>query len=139
MTRRRSVLLLVFAALAAAAAACGSTAPTPTPPPADGPIAWDRALEATDDDGGFTKDQALTLFATAFGPLPGVDVAQDLTGIHDQTPAVLAVLRYRDQLTPEQQAAIDRYLAPTPDAVEVRVRRSRPRSRSGSPRPSPTR
>jgi hypothetical protein len=84
-----------------------SFGPKPTPAPQS---AWQRRLAAIQPNGTFAKDDALALFATAYGPLPGVDVARD-TGIADGTLAIRAVMAVRAQLTQEQRDAIDRAIA----------------------------
>src|SRR5688500_18395139 len=113
MPARRRLLVRVATTLMLAAL-LGSCAP-PASPAASGWIAkweprnaWERALDAIDPTTGtFAKDDALRLFATAFGPLPGVDVPQDLTGITDRTIAIAAVMNHADALTPEQLAAVE--------------------------------
>jgi hypothetical protein len=89
-----------------------------TPPPLPPETAWDRALAAIGDDGRFSLDAALTLFAMAYEPLPGVDVQQDLTGVTDLSIAIQAVMAHRDELTAEQLAAVDRALE-IPDGTDV--------------------
>jgi len=103
-------------------------APAATPSPSgwvaqwEPRTAWERALNAIDPStGNFAKDDALRLFATAFGPLPGVDVQQDLTGITDRTIAISAVMAHRDELTPEQLSAIDAAIAPPAGSEQIIV------------------
>lgn len=131
----RSWLAATAGVLAVAATACGSpsapatsaapsAAPSSTLAPSDGwtpETAWERALAAVDADGSFSKDAALALFATAYGPLPGIDVGQDLTGIFSRTIAIRAVERHRDDLSEEQRQAIDAYLEPPADAVRITI------------------
>jgi hypothetical protein len=133
LTRLR--LALAAGLLSVAATACGSpdalstsTAegrpPSPTPGvPAEWTPAtpWERALAEVDEDGSFSTDAALALFATAYGPLPGVDIRQDLAGVVSRTIAIRAVDRHRDSLSEEQREAIDRYLKPPADAATVVV------------------
>ena len=57
----------------------------------------------------------------AFGPVPGVDGKQDLTGVEDRTPALEAVERHRAELTDEQRAAVDAYLEPPADAFRIEI------------------
>ena len=87
----------------------------PSPRPT---TAWERALGNIDDNGRYSLEAALTLFATAYGPLPGVEVEQDLSGVTDRTAAIAAVMGHADELSAEQRAAIDAYLAPPSDADE---------------------
>jgi hypothetical protein len=94
--------------------------PTPPPPP-EPQTAWERALRDTDEQGFYSKDAALRLFATAFGPLPGVDAQEDLTGIEDRTIAIRAIKRHLAELTGAQRKAIDAALAPSAKAVRVRI------------------
>ena len=102
----------------ASSTAAGDLLGSGTPPPLPPATAWDRALAGIDDDGRFSLDAALTLFATAYGPLPGVDVEQDRTGVTDTSIAIRAVMAHRDELTPEQLAAVERALE-VPDGTDV--------------------
>jgi hypothetical protein len=86
--------------------------------------AWQRALGAIGEDGHFSLQAALDLFATAFGPVPGSTTTQDLTGIFDLTIAVNAVMAHEDELTAEQRTAIDRYLEIPADATTIVVESS---------------
>jgi hypothetical protein len=107
----------------------GCNAPTGGPNGTAGPganlwapqTAWERALGNIDADGYYSKDAALTLFATAYGPLPGVAAKQDQTGIFSRTIAIRAVSRVEDQLTQEQRDAITAYLTPPDDATTVEI------------------
>jgi hypothetical protein len=104
----------------------GDSSPPATPDPAGSPqweprTAWERAVVEVDENGAYSREAALTLFATAYGPLPGVDVQQDLTGLEDRTLAIDAVARHRDALTDEQRSAIDAYLAPPEGAITIEV------------------
>lgn len=106
------------------AIACGGTTPSPSlsPTTARPETAWQRAIDAIDDNGQFSLEAALNLFATAYGPLPGVHIEQDTSGaIFDRTIAIRAVLAHRDELTPEQQAAVEAYLEPPEDAELIVV------------------
>ena len=113
----------LLAALFLATACSPAASPSPAPSEAGAgwvpETAWERALTAVDENGRFPKDAALTLFATAFGPVPGVDARQDLTGVFSRTIAIRAVDRVRDELTQEQRDAIDRHLAPPEGAVKI--------------------
>lgn len=141
----RPWLALAGGLLSIATTACGSStalpssasesaSPSPTPDvlaewaPA---TAWERALAEVDEDGSFSKDAALALFATAYGPLPGVDIRQDLAGVVSRTIAIRAVERHRESLSEEQREAIDRYLEPPADAVTIVIP---PVAESGSSR-----
>jgi hypothetical protein len=101
------------------------TSPTPvTPPPSfaaapEGP--WEAELDDVAADGTRSLDSALQLFAMAYGPIPGVDAPPDAGEVHEGTLARRAVLARYDQLTAEQQAAVDEWLAPDPDAPFVLI------------------
>src|SRR5688572_2194658 len=108
----RAAVLLAAAVLGSAAcsqatpagsgaAPGGLTSPGPAAgaPQWEPQTAWERAVVDVDVNGEYSKDAALRLFATAFGPLPGVDVKQDLRGVEDRTLAVEAVDRHRAELT----------------------------------------
>jgi hypothetical protein len=96
--------------------ASGSINASPPPPP-EPRNAWERALFDTDDHGDYTTDAALRLFATAFGPLPGVDVQADVTGIHDRTVAIDAVRRHWAELSAAQRTAVEAAIA-TPEGAK---------------------
>jgi len=130
--RRRGAqvrIAVVAAAVSLAVSACGSPglyvpgAPNPAaesagPGPsggddANGPTtAWGRAIAGIGRDGTVSLDTALAAFSVVFGPLPGVEPP---TG--DPAVSVSAsgptrwILNHWDELTPDQQAAVDRYLA----------------------------
>ncbi|HEX2626058.1 MAG TPA: hypothetical protein VHL56_04050 [Candidatus Limnocylindrales bacterium] len=90
-----------------AAASASAAASAPPEPPSS---AWSRALADVDDDGRFSLDAALRLFAIAYGPLPGMDAPQDRSGVSDGTVAIDAVMSHRDELTTDQLAAVDKAL-----------------------------
>ena len=108
-----------------APAASTATGSVPEPAISSDPVVpdtpWRRALNAVDENGQYSLDAALTLFATAFGPLPGVDVEQDLSGIGDRTIAISKLMAHRSELTAEQLAAVDRYLAMPAEAQLISV------------------
>ncbi len=83
--------------------------------------AWGQALRDIDPDGGRSRELALRLFAIAFGPLPGVDAPTDRRGVRSASIAVRAIDAHRDELTPEQQTAVDAYLTTPADAVEITI------------------
>jgi hypothetical protein len=121
LARRRLGGIVATLLLAAACAPAASPSPAPSLA-ADGWVpetAWERALADVDADGRFTKEAALRLFATAYGPIPGVDAKQDLTGVFSRTIAIRAVGSVRDQLSDEQRAAIDRAISPPANAVKI--------------------
>jgi len=119
---RRLAALLTVLLFATGCNLLGQSTSTPVPSPSSTPAlyqpqsAWERALEDIGDDGQFSKDAALNLFATAFGPLPGVDVRQDLTGIGDRTLAIQAVMHVYGDLTPDQQSAVTDKIKPPADS-----------------------
>lgn len=132
--RRTSRVPALLAALLGSlvVAACSSAGPSSAPGASPGAssraeqwvpqTAWERALVTIDPETGtFAKDDALRLFATAYGSLPGVDVPQDLRGVLSRTIAIRAVGRHRDALTDEQRVAIDAYLTPPADAITIEV------------------
>lgn len=112
-----------------------ATTPAPTTPgptsaasfPADIDIAafmnapFQKELENVDANGDRTVESALRLFAIAFGPLPGVDAPTDNTGARSGTLALDEVRRHDAELTPEQRSAIDAYLAPDADSVQITI------------------
>ena len=117
----------VAAALALLFVTGCATSSSPTLPPSAAPeepqTPWQRAIERSEPDGRYTLHAALNLFATAYGPLPGVAVEQDLRGEDavDGNIAIAAVMSHLAELTPEQRAAIDAYLAPPTDADVITI------------------
>ena len=71
--------------------------------------------------GYLTKKAALTLFAIAFGPVPGVRTPKKPGAVHTTTTVVAAVLQHLDEYTPKQQRAIKRLLEPPPGSVTIEV------------------
>lgn len=107
-----AALLAAVGLVSACLSACSGTsepqapAGSSSPPTAD--TVWQRALAAVDANGAYSKDAALTLFAVAFGDMPGVDTPTGHIGkIRSATIALRAVLAHRDELTPAQRARVD--------------------------------
>ncbi|HUG47950.1 MAG TPA: hypothetical protein VMP67_06005 [Candidatus Limnocylindria bacterium] len=94
-------------------------APDFEPPTADSATA--RAVGSLGDDGLLEKDAALRLFASSFGDLPGVDAQRDDRTGRSGSFAIRSVLGHWDELTAEQQAAIESTLALPPDAVVLEI------------------
>jgi hypothetical protein len=77
--------------------------------------AWQTVLAGIGRNGTVSKRTALQAFALAFGPLPGVSVPSGPTGeVVSGTVAVRWIRGYWSQLTPAQQAAAAKMLAPSP-------------------------
>jgi hypothetical protein len=118
-TRRLAVALLAATLVAAGCVACSSgsdddeASPEPTP--------WQRELADLEPDGSRSLDSALTLFAMAIGPIPGVPEQTRPKTLVDATPAIATLLAYEDQPTPEQRAAVDAALQPEADAITFEV------------------
>lgn len=136
MADRRRRLSVLLAAIVLAA--CGTTSGTASPAasgvapsvaasigsaasqtPAD-PV-WTKALDDLGPDGSRSLDSAVRLFALAFGPIPGVDAQRPSTVLRDATVALRAVKDHWTELTPDQQAAITKAIAPAPDAFHFTV------------------
>lgn len=116
VARALTALLLVTACAPAA-----SPSPSDPAPQWEPKTAWERAIIDLDENGYYSKDAALTLFATAYGSLPGVEAKQDLQGVVDRTIAIRAVSRVREELTEEQRTAIDAHLAVPKEAITIEV------------------
>jgi hypothetical protein len=122
-------LLWVGLALLAGCTGGPSGAPTPATssgqvsgdgaPSAAPPTAYDAELANVAPDGSRTVDSALRLFAMAFGAIPGVEVARPTTPIRSGTFALAEVEAHWDELTADQQAAVQRLIAPPPDATTI--------------------
>ena len=97
-------------------------APTTTIPPLDETITpYAAELDNVDEDGVRSLGSSLKLFALAIAPLPGVDAVTDRTGVSSGTLALRDVLAHYDELTPEQQAAVDAALQPGADTETATV------------------
>ena len=118
----RIAVLGVSATLIATSGFGGSPAlavPAPTPSPA---IALNSILSEVGPDGTVSKQSALQAFSDVIGPLPGVTAVPVAPGeVLDGTFAVNWVLRYWDQLTEAQRAAIRKYLPEPPGTTLTRT------------------
>ena len=95
----------------------GATSPLET---SDDSTAWDRVLDQIGPAGDVSFETALAAFSVAVGPLPGVQMPSGrVARISSGTGAIRWLEGYRSRLTDEQRAAVDRYLAPDPDAIVV--------------------
>ena len=97
----------------------GSPATTHASPRPDTP--WDTELRQVNPDGTRSADSALRLFAMAYGPVPGVDDVPQLATRVEGTIARRAVMAHYDELTADQQAAVDAAFAPDPNADVVEI------------------
>lgn len=126
--RSHAAILAIGSALSLVLSACGApglyvpgpedTAGSPGPGvPGDGDAsstqtAWGRAVAGIHRDGTVPLDTALAAFSVAFGPLPGIEDAEgDPAVIGSASGPTRWILNHWDELTPEQQSAVDRYLA----------------------------
>jgi hypothetical protein len=95
----------------------GSTSAQPSPELSPTPVqesAWDDVVGQISDDGEVSLQTALDAFVLAIGPLPGVaPPAGAGATIPSGTGAVRWLLGHWNELTTEQQAAVDAYF-PTP-------------------------
>lgn len=74
--------------------------------------AWRTAVEDIQDDGTYSKDAALTLFAMAFGGMPGVTVPLDDVGpVWSGTMALRATMHHESELNEEQRRRLDEVLS----------------------------
>lgn len=108
---RRTSLVAILAAIATALTACGDGDPQPAQQPAavgdHERSVWEQAVADIDDDGTYSKDAALLLFAVAFGDMPGVDTPPGPPGdIHSGTMALHAVLAHETELTQAQRQRV---------------------------------
>jgi hypothetical protein len=107
-------------------AGCASVTPVASPAASDAPVVWPsdtsygQLFSQVQADGTVTKDVALEAFSTAIAPLPGVPDApggapQDFERA-DGSFAIDWLMPYMDQLTLDQQAAVNAALAPSSTA-----------------------
>jgi hypothetical protein len=109
-SRSRHILggLAIASVVAAFLPACtSSSSPSPrtsTPAP---PSAWQSVLDQIQPDGSVSVTTALSAFALAIGPVPGVSApAGPPQIIPSGTLAVTWVLRHWKELTPDQRSAV---------------------------------
>jgi hypothetical protein len=120
--RRRAALVLLLVAVVGGLAIGGAAwIRGPGTAPDDGEAtAWERVLDQIGPDGDVSLETALAAFSLAVGPLPGVPMPTGrVAPISSGTGAIRWLQGYRSQLTDEQRAAVDRYLAPDPNAIRV--------------------
>src|SRR5215211_4790795 len=105
MTARLPIATALVLLFVAGCAATGS----PTPLPSDQPdaidqTAWQQAVNQVGDDGRYSLQAALDLFATAYGPLPGTMAEQNFGGeeVVDRNVAIGAVMSHASELSAEQ-------------------------------------
>jgi len=73
---------------------------------------WGKLLDQVSSSGRISKKTALELFAVTIGPLPGVvPPAGATTFVPSGTLAVRSLIPYLEQITPEQRAAAEAFLA----------------------------
>ena len=142
MTRSGAGLALAGVLLVAASAGCSasnttaqpatpgstasgsSTSPGATAPPE---TPWEHELDNLQPDGTRTLESGLRLFAMAFGPIPGVEVATAAPGTVDSaSPAVRVVRQHLAELPAAQRQAIEADLAVTDDQPALAVPASSP-------------
>ena len=114
-------MVLVAVGLIVVARSVGQTATvaSPTPgatlaPGAESPL--QQALDGIRDDGTWSKDTALAVFAAAFGPLPDVPAPPVDSSYHSGSAAIRMVSASWSELTEAQRQAIRDYIE-VPDIV----------------------
>ena len=110
-------------------AGCGPAQSTASPsatssePQVPSKSVYGRLFQRVGADGSVDKQLALDAFSVAIAPLPGVGTPPgDPPAPYEQADGTFAVRwieRYRDQLTPEQRAAVDAALKPGRGAITV--------------------
>ena len=98
---------------------------------ADGPLrnplpktAWGRVWDQVGDDGVVSKEIALEAIEVAYGPVPGVKAPKGKPEpLIEGTPAIRAVVPYRDQLSSAQRQVVDRYIGLSEPLGDVPARR----------------
>lgn len=88
-----------------------AASPVPTlPPGAVSPLS--EALQGIREDGTWSKETALAVFAASFGPLPDVLTPRPDPSYRSGSLAIRMVLAYWSELTVAQQQAIRGYIGP---------------------------
>src|SRR4051812_46772428 len=83
--------------------------------------AWATELGNVSPTGERSLDSALRLFAMAYGPIPGVDAVPATSPRVEGTLARRAIRGHYDELSSDQKAAVDAWLAPEADASTVDI------------------
>lgn len=107
------VVVLVAVGLFAVARSLQAPARSPAPTTAPGALSpFDEALKGIRDDGTWSKETALAVFAAAFGPLPGVSTPRPDSSYRSGSLAIRMVQAYWTELTDAQKQAIRDYIGP---------------------------
>ncbi len=121
-----ATLVVVLAAVGLFAVAKGQEQPAASPIPTLAPGAvspLDEALQGIRDDGTWSKETALAVFAASFGPIPGVPAPPADPSYRSGSLAIRMVEAYWSELTDAQKQAIKGYIGPTAaSAVQVGYR-----------------
>jgi hypothetical protein len=110
-----ATLAVVLVAVGLFAVARGQVRPdgSPAPTTAAGTLSpLDEALKGIRDDGTWSKETALAVFAAAFGPLPGVPDPRPDSSYRSGSLAIRMVQAYWSELTDAQKQAIRDYVGP---------------------------
>jgi hypothetical protein len=110
----RSAVVSALALVAAGLAACGGGGGGGDGAAAGAlpeKTAWPQVLDGIADDGTVPKETALQAFSLAVAPIPGVEVPAGPPGpIFSGSGAIRWTLRYLDELPPDQQQVVRRFL-----------------------------
>jgi hypothetical protein len=115
---RTVIMFAIVAAAAWQASGCGGGGGgevSSSPPPATAaasPSPLQEALNGIEDDGTWSAETALKVFAAVFGPLPGVEAPERDGSWKSGTLALRMVLPRWEELSDEQRAAIRQALGP---------------------------
>ena len=111
-----ATLVVVLVAVGLFAVARSQERPLGSPAPgALSPL--DEALQGINDDGTWSKDTALAVFAAAFGPLPGVPAPRADPSYHSGTLAIRMVEAHWAELTDAQRQAVRDDVGPEASAI----------------------
>ena len=116
--KRLALPALVLTVLAACSNASVSPSALPAQPGGDSSSSYGRLFAQVQDDGSVDLQAALEAFSLVIAPLPGVDLpAADPPAMYERASGDFAVdwiARHLAELTPQQRAAVDAALAPSP-------------------------
>lgn len=101
-----------------------------------GSSAYQRTLDGIGDDGSIAPATALTAFAIAYGPLPGVKRpgGRDLGVPQSATLAMQLVARVWDRIAPAQRTAVEKRLGARHDDGSAAIARAAAPTLTPSPR-----
>jgi hypothetical protein len=111
------VTVALLAALVGLRGQWAGQSASPSPSSADSLSPLAQAMRGINDDGTWSTETALAVFAAAFGPLPGVPEPPPDRSYHSGTAALQMVGARWSELTDAQKMAVRDYIGPAAPAI----------------------